>query len=117
MKLQTYKNIWQDLNRRIFAGLLIQPRILFTRNNTLRGAYYTNRRESIIEIHRNATCNLQAANELMYHEMTHQYVEEFLGIEEKEHHGPIFWRNYKLFAPKGFYLFSGDPIGAGFPTG
>jgi hypothetical protein len=31
--------------------------------------------------------------------MVHQYIEEFLGLDESDHHGPLFWRNYKLFAP------------------
>lgn len=44
------------------------------------------------------------ARTIVYHEMIHQYVEEFLELDESDHHGNIFWRNYRLFAPVNIEL-------------
>ena len=47
------------------------------------------------------------ARSIVYHEMIHQYVEEYLGVDEKEHHGPVFWKHYRKFAPTNVILFEG----------
>jgi hypothetical protein len=107
MKLTTAKRIYDALNDTVFAGLLYRPLLCGTRNRYTYAAYeagigvqsriYINSREI-------ANCPVNGES-FIYHEMIHQYLEEYLGIEESDHHGPEFWRNYRLFAPKGIILF------------
>jgi hypothetical protein len=104
MRHSTFVHIYDTLNRNIFAGLLERPRILFTRNPC--HAQYVSDGYNFSEIHFNPTDirGIKHATAIVYHEMIHQYVEEYLHLHEDNHHGPIFWRNYRIFAPAGVEL-------------
>lgn len=104
MKFQTFINIYDKLNANIFANVLERPRFRFTRNNC--HAQYVSDGHEFSEIHINPKDirGFKHATAIIYHEMIHQYVEEFLNLTEENHHGPIFWRNYRMFAPSGVEL-------------
>lgn len=101
MKLQTLINIYTVLNRSIFADVLEPPRFFATRSDC-HAQYDAN--IPAIEFNTREIKGIRHATAIVYHEMIHQYVEEYLGLEESDHHGPIFWRNYLLFAPKNIEL-------------
>lgn len=105
MKLATLIQIWEQLNDSVFSGLLYPPCFYRTRS---RGEYasYVAGIGSESQLYFN-TDHISGtwARSIVYHEMIHQYIEEFLGIEEANHHGSEFWRNYKLFAPSNVVLF------------
>ena len=105
MKLNTIKRVYDALNETVFAGLLYRPIIWNNRNRHMYAAY-----EAGITVPSIISVNLRHINgnnvrSIVYHEMIHQYLEEYLNIEEKIHHGPIFWKHYRKFAPKDVELF------------
>lgn len=106
MKLKTFIAIYDKLNRDIFANVLIRPMFRFTRSDSCHMQYvdYNNCSRTAIEINPIDICNPEHARAIMYHEMIHQYVHEHLHMVENNDHGPIFWRNYRMFAPKGIEL-------------
>src|SRR5210317_1897238 len=97
MKLKTLKNKYDELNTSVFAGVLTRPLMLNTRASWLYACYSIAGYQSII--HFNLKHLRNKGFKVLYHEMIHQYVEEYLGIEEEDHHGEEFWRNYRLFNP------------------
>jgi len=101
LKLSTYKHIYRALNNTVFRGVLTMPVILFTRAN--HHAQYINvggnLSRSVIEINPREITGFQHATAIMYHEMIHQLIEEHFELEEDDHHGPLFWKYYKLFVP------------------
>lgn len=105
MKLATIRRIYDELNESQFAGLLERPRFFGTRNNREYASYVACDPLPSIMFYHNAAIAGYWARSIVYHEMTHQYVEEFLGIEESDHHGPVFWKNYRKFAPLNVILF------------
>lgn len=105
MKLKTIINIYRDFNARVFASVLREPRILAKRWRNAHAQYVTcNNGPSRLEFNPDGLEGIDHARAVVYHEMVHQYVEEYLKLDEDDHHGPIFWRNYKLFAPAGIEL-------------
>ena len=105
MKLRTAIEMYDELNETAFAGLLYRPLFFDTRNRYTYAAY-----EAGITVPSAIYVNCRMifgwlARSIIYHEMIHQYVEEYLGVYEDDHHGAEFWRNYRLFAPKGIILF------------
>lgn len=107
MKLATLKRIYDELNASQFAGLLDRPRFFGIRNNREYASYVAVADDTSIMFYHNAAIKGHWARSIVYHEMTHQYVEEFLGIDEADHHGPVFWKNYRKFAPLNVILFEG----------
>jgi hypothetical protein len=105
MKLATLKRTYDELNDSQFAGLLVRPRFFAIRNNREYASYLARDPEPSIIYFFAAAIKGYWARSIVYHEMTHQYLEEFLGVEEEDHHGPIFWKNYRKFAPKNVILF------------
>ena len=104
MKLRTFEKLWHELNSSVFAGVLECPRFLRTRGRWDYASYeWWAYKPSIIRV--GPYVNGHNVRDVVYHEMIHQYVEEWLGLEEENHHGEIFWRNYRLFAPEGVQLF------------
>jgi len=100
LKLVTIKSIYRALNARNFGDVLTMPTILNRRWRDAFGQYETNRNGPNLMTFCIAELEgFPHARAVVYHEMVHQYIEEFLGLDEDDHHGPIFWRNYKLFAP------------------
>lgn len=102
MKLRTLKNKYDELNALVFAGVLTRPRMLNTRARHLYASYSIEAFEALM--HFNLKHLRGIWEKVLYHEMIHQYVEEYLGIEEEDHHGDEFWRNYRIFNP-GYELF------------
>ena len=102
MKLNTFKNLYRKLNAKIFANLLIEPKFFSRRWRVTLGQYYQHSRGrySVIEFQTKETPK-ELLLTVVYHEMIHQYVDEFLGIDEEDDHGEEFQRNYRLFAPPG----------------
>jgi len=98
MNLRTFKNIWEQLNNEVFSGLLFPPRFYRTRSNYSYATYVAGIDcESDMYYHRDIPGRLGRST--VYHEMIHQYVEEFLGLDEVDHHGPIFLKQYNKFRP------------------
>ena len=109
MKLATLERIWHELNESQFAGLLYPPRFFGIRNEREYASFQAAGEaggESWMFFN---TRHIKGfwARSIVYHEMIHQYVEEYLGIEESDHHGPVFWKNYRKFAPHNVVLFEG----------
>jgi len=104
MKLNTIKKIYDELNAQAFANVLTMPRIFATRSEDHWACYHGVEGDPRMYFN-NRAIKADVARSLVYHEMTHQYLEEFLGIDEADHHGPEFWRNYKMFAPADVSLF------------
>jgi hypothetical protein len=76
------------------------PTILNRRWREAYGEYHTKKNgPSVLAFNLSQLEGFSHARAVVYHEMVHQYIEEFLGLDESDHHGPLFWRNYKLFAP------------------
>ena len=103
MKRQAIIEIWKDLNARTFGGVLTMPRILCTRNDREYASYV----EPGIMYFTNKAIRKHWARSIVYHEMTHQYIAEFLGIYDEEGHGRLFWKHYRKFAPMNVILFEG----------
>jgi hypothetical protein len=111
MKLKTCINLYEVLNANIFANVLYRPKFWATRARYEYASY-----EAWQDIHGGPNlqgviyCNLKHLNgnnllEIIYHEMIHQYVEEFLEVEEEDHHGEIFRRNHDLFKPSSIGVY------------
>lgn len=94
MKLNTIKTIYQELNALNFGNVLVMPMILFTRSRDHDGSYDG----AFMTFNLADTKGFEAARELVYHEMIHQYVDEFLGIKDTCHHGREFKKNYNRFS-------------------
>ena len=94
MKLATVINIYRKLNDRNFGGVLEQPVIGFTRSS-VHHAYFD---RASIRVNLIDTKGIDAVTELVYHEMVHQYIDEFLGIKIKDDHGKEFKRQYNKFS-------------------
>lgn len=107
MKLATIKRVYDELNKAQFAGLLYRPVFFGIRNNREYASYVARPDSLSVMYFNNAAIKGHWARSIVYHEMTHQYVEEFLGIDEADHHGPVFWKNYRKFAPLNVILFEG----------
>lgn len=103
MKRVTIINIYDELNSSVFANVLKRPPIFNKRWNDAH-AQYVDGNKPRMEFNLAGLKGMQHARSVVYHEMVHQYVEEFLNVHEENHHGPIFWRNYKMFAPKNVEL-------------
>ena len=91
MKLATVKRIWQELNARNFGGVLCAPRIRWNRHHKHAGKFgngfmYIARDICIVEM-----------RETVYHEMCHQYIDEFLNIDEEPEHNGLFRKTYTKF--------------------
>jgi hypothetical protein len=99
MKLRTLISVWEHLNSSVFAGVLTRPRFLVTRNEREYASYQWAEKESIIYFNSRHIRGFRHALAIVFHEMVHQYVEEYLGIEEEDHHGDEFWRNHRIFNP------------------
>ncbi|MHC4266471.1 MAG: hypothetical protein ACYSUK_11140 [Planctomycetota bacterium] len=105
MNLRTLKQIWEQLNDTVFSGVLYPPRFYRTRS---RGEYasYVAGIGTESELHFNTTAITgKMARSIVYHEMIHQYIEEFLGVEENNHHGELFWYHYDRRQPDNVILF------------
>ncbi len=107
MKLNTLIQIYHQLNREIFAEVLTPPLFFATRSRDEFASYV----EGISvpsEIHFNSRyIKGHWARSIVYHEMIHQYLAEFLQINETNHHGELFWQEYRKFAPFDIVLFEG----------
>ncbi|MBW2647683.1 MAG: hypothetical protein JRE23_16210 [Deltaproteobacteria bacterium] len=99
MKFNTVIIAYQELNARNFGGVLRQPIIVSLRHRGHHAAVVSStNKATYLTVNPKDFDSVLHMRSVIYHEMTHQYVEEFLGIDEEEEHGPIFWRNYRMFA-------------------
>lgn len=99
MKLATLKNIYVELNRDIFKGLLTQPIILAKRWRGSVGQFYVNSHGvSYMEFNPCGIVGISHARSIVYHEMVHQFVSEYLDCDDDDHHGTIFWAWYVRLA-------------------
>ena len=101
MKLKTLINIYDELNARNFGGVLVRPVILGKRWRNALGQYVVSTNApSRMEFNPDGISGLSHARAVVYHEMVHQYVEEFLENDDcSESHGLEFWKAYRRFAP------------------
>lgn len=99
MKLETVKRIYRELNARNFGGVLEEPRIYFCRSNNM-DAHYSSRG---LGFNLADTKGLFAVRELVYHEMLHQYIDEFLELETLDDHGKEFKKQYNKFLTADFF--------------
>ena len=105
MKLLTIKGIYRELNARNFGGVLVEPTILFKRWRNALGQFVdSGNSRCTMEFQPEHMEGLSHARAVVYHEMVHQYLHEFLKVEEDNHHGPIFWKHYTMFATQGIEL-------------
>jgi hypothetical protein len=105
VKLRTLINVWGQLNAEVFAGVLYPPCFYSTRSRNNFAGYAAG-----IDCESDMYFNLKhilgrLARSTVYHEMIHQYVEEYLGIEEENDHGPIFLKQYDKFKPADIGVF------------
>jgi hypothetical protein len=107
MKLKTCINLYEKLNAEVFNHVLYRPAFRATRARGEYASYEawidTNTGHNIQGV---IYCNLKELDGsnvywIIYHEMIHQYIEEFLDVTEDDHHGEIFQRNYNLLKPEG----------------
>ena len=94
MKLETVKKIYRTLNAKNFGGVLTEIRLSFSRT-TENHAHYDGQS---IEFNLVDTKGFSAVTELVYHEMIHQYIDEFLELKVKEDHGKEFKKQYNKFS-------------------
>lgn len=97
--------IWNEINNSVFAGILVMPKFRRTRNRDTYAAYEDDVEENRIWINQKLVNSFELARKIIYHEMIHQYVYEYLHHDEEPHHDAEFWANYKFFAPTGIELF------------
>ena len=97
MKLRTIQTIYDTLNHTIFNGRLVRPTILKSRNTRLAGHYNYGGLSPAYMAFTDDTGS-RAMRGTVYHEMIHQYLDEYLGIEDNGDHGDQFWLAYYTFA-------------------
>lgn len=95
MKLNTIKRLYNKLNADAFSGLLEMPRIEFTRSRISYGIYTGNS----LQINPRYAKG-EVALETLFHEMTHQFVDEILQATDSSDHGFIFWAWYDRLIPE-----------------
>lgn len=93
MKLNTVKKLYAELNARNFGGVLETPRIHFSRTRLCDAFYWHNG----LGLNLETVKGFDAVRELLFHEMCHQYVHEFLGLETVPDHGRDFKKTYNKF--------------------
>ena len=82
MKLATIKKIYQELNAHNFGGVLDEPVILIKRWRNAIGQFETyENRQPVMCFNPEHFENLNHAKSVIFNEMIHQYVEEFLDID------------------------------------
>ena len=96
MKHRTIVTMYDQLNARNFGGVLVRPVIRFTRARKTWGHIELCTRQTILSISREVK-GLDFTFELMYHEMIHQYIEEFLYVDVADDHGTLFDKTYRKF--------------------
>jgi hypothetical protein len=96
MKHRTAKAVYETLNARNFGGVLEMPAILFTRNTRVHGEQNT----GFIKLNFTDIRGMSAKVETIYHEMVHQYIDEYLDIDlwETDYHGSKFIKQYNKFS-------------------
>lgn len=94
MKLNTVKAIYSKLNNLNFGSVLEMPIIKFTRSKVNHGYYDV----QSITVNLADTVGVVAVTELIYHEMIHQYISEFLKLETSDDHGKEFKKQYNKFS-------------------
>ena len=94
MKLQTVKEIYRQLNTLNFGDVLEQPIIKFTRSRFNDGTY----NRQTMQFNLADITGFDAVRETVYHEMIHQYIDEFLSLDTWVDHGKDFKQEYNKFA-------------------
>lgn len=94
MKLDTVKSIYRALNRKNFGGVLTQPVLKFSRTRLSHAKY----NGVTMEFNLDDTKGFAAVTELVFHEMIHQYIDEFLKFENYDDHGKEFKKQYNKFS-------------------
>ena len=94
MKLNTVKNIYRKLNALNFGGVLTEARIGFSRTKNNDAHYDGNS----IEFNLADVVGFNAVTELVYHEMIHQYIDQFLNLTVENDHGKEFKKQYNKFS-------------------
>ena len=108
MKLQTLIEIYHAFNAEIFGNVLHSPAFFATRARGEYASYEAGLHGGLSVIWFNSReIKGHWARSIVFHEMIHQYLEEFLQVEESDHHGPKFWKEYRKFAPHNIVLFEG----------
>lgn len=94
MKLATVKRVYQQINARNFGGVLTMPRILFSRSLDFDAQHSG----AVIEFNLRDVTGIAELCELVFHEQCHQYVDDFLQVEDDAHHGHEFVQAYNKFS-------------------
>lgn len=93
MRLLTVKKIYDRLNKKNFGGVLKRPMIKFSRSNDNHGFYAGHYMAfNLVDVK-----GWKAVTELVYHEMIHQYIDEYLNIKCEDDHGKEFKKQYNKF--------------------
>lgn len=91
MKLATIKKEFDRINAEYFKGDLSIPRICNTRSRSTYGQTWADRRNVVMEFNLRAIPEMQVSiDELIFHEMIHQFIDHELELEDDGHHGTWF---------------------------
>ena len=103
MKFKTLIKIYDQLNEKNFGGVLSRPVIRFNRTKNIDGFWC----EGKMGFNLSDTKGFFKVTELVYHEMVHQYIDEFLKLELQDDHGKEFKKCYRKFHTHDFLFDKG----------
>ena len=95
IKLLSVKRAYFKLNSLNFGGVLEQPKFGFSKMRSMDGYY--DHDTNMMRFNLVDTKGLDALTELVYHEMIHQYIDQFLELEVSDDHGKEFKKQYNKF--------------------
>lgn len=96
MKRQSFISLWRELNARNFGGVLTLPRIFASRTRFAYAIYSADDGEHGFIFYAR-TLKFSDARETVYHEMIHQYMNEYLHSNRWYKHGREFRKQYTKF--------------------
>lgn len=92
LALREIGRVYEEFNQTWFAGSLRRPLFLLHDGVSLWGAWRRDERSISLSrglLREHAWCRVLG---VLKHEMTHQYIQEVLGMEDSSDHGPLFRR-------------------------
>jgi predicted SprT family Zn-dependent metalloprotease len=105
MKLKTVKSIYTNLIAKNFGGVISPAHIRFTRARQIDG-YYEGR-ANIIRFNLDDTKGIDLVTELVFHELCHQYIDQFLHVADYDNHNALFRKTYNKFHTLDFHFDKG----------
>lgn len=94
--LRKLSELWVDLNWRYFSDRMYAPALELSDAETWLGRWFSSSRTISISRRLAFEHPWDAVEEVMRHEMAHQFVEEVLGKDDETAHGPAFRQTCEL---------------------